>query len=75
MCPCSLQPPVLSWLKPGCAAQSLGPCSRGSRALHQDHMAAPWDLPSGPVCWTGGGRALGGGVPSRNFPFSCVGGS
>ena len=62
MCPCSLQPPVLSWLKPGCAAQSLGPCSRGSRALHQDHMAAPWDLPSGPVCWTGGGRALGGGV-------------
>lgn len=30
VCHCSLQPPVLSWLKPDCAAQSLWPCSRDS---------------------------------------------
>lgn len=30
VCHCSRQPQVLSWLKPDCATQSLGPCSRGS---------------------------------------------
>lgn len=30
VCHCSRQPQVLSWLKPDCATQSLGPCSCGS---------------------------------------------
>lgn len=38
--------------------------------------SAPWNLPSGSVCWTAGGGALGVGTfLLETSTFSCVGGS
>lgn len=89
VCHCSLQPWVLSWLKPDCATQSLGPCSRGSpRTQSPCPPPGPHGCPNG--CYLAGlctlepalelcvldlgRRSPGAGdVPSRSFPLQLRG--